>query len=872
MMKHTGKSCCLLALALATLVGPGLPTTGWAQTMDSIVVTTRKQEENLQSVPIAVQAFDAEQIVGLGLYDIEDIARYSPSLQFDSNFGPLDNRITIRGLSQTRGRPSAAILIDGIDVTSESVSFSGTGALLTQRLLDVERIEVVKGPQTTLYGRSAFNGAVQYITRDPSMDGLDLRVAADAGEFGRYSITGAASGPLIGDQLALGVNASWWSEDGFYEHPATSQDVGGGDGWGLATTMLYRPSDTLKLRGRLAYAEDDFDSQAQTTIRHNQELLLTDPANGVADGCTGGVFGGSACGGRIYPILKGSMGDASGRAVSTSLDPRTGEVYPGTTREFARASLLIEWSPDWGTLSSWTGFTDGEDAFFIDGDFDALLVGPVGAQTDESARAQEFDFHEDIQQFSQEIRYASKLDGPVNFSAGALFWHEEYKQIDNSRISDTLAAFGVVPVAPAAAAFPLFESRPTRFEREIDHWSVYASIDWQMTDRWRATLEGRYTDEETSVTGPFALPLGACVDNFGFACTAPSFPDVADLLNFFSGAPLDTGFIRANPQGYLTDSASGDFFTPKLTVEYTASDSTLVYGSIAKGIKPGGISSVTAGSYFDADADGTADEYRFDEEKLWVYELGVKASLLDGRLITNAAAFYQDYTDKQVSSRGFASENSAFETGLIRNAGEAEILGLELEAYWQATDNLFLSAGYTWLDTEYTDYVIDTTSAIGALRAGNCTVQADPVSGTPECLVSRTGNEIERTPEHSLVFGGRYQRPLGIAGLDWFVGGDGIYQGERYIDESNTKKLDSYWLANIRLGVATGKWSLMVYVNNVFDDDTIRSGVDAGGFVDATLTPGSFAGTFSPADVLVATLPDPRHWGLRFSYGFSTGQ
>ncbi len=847
-------------LCLSLIASSALTSTASAA-IDEVVVTTRKRAESLQSVPIAVQAFTADQIERFGIADIADVAKLSSSLQFDSNFGPLDNRVTIRGLSQTRGRPSAAILVDGIDVTTESVSFNGTGALLTQRLLDVERIEVVKGPQSALYGRSAFNGAVQYITRDPSMDGMEARASIDIGDYGRYELKGAVSGPVVDDKFALGLNANWWSEDGFYEHPATLEDVGGGEGWGLATTFVFEPNDTLKLRGRLAYADDEFDTAAQTTIRHNKELLLTDPANGVAAGCTGMVFSASACAGRIYPILEGNIGDASGRDVSTSLNPRTGGVYPGTERSYFRASLYAEWDLDSITLSSWTGYTEGEDSFFIDGDFDADLIGPVGNQTDASTRAQEFDFEDDTKQFSQEIRLATKLDGPVQFTLGGLYWTEEINQIDNSRIVDS---FGMGPTNPA---LPFVELRPTYFDRETDHWSVYGSVDWAINDQWTAIFEGRYTSEETSVTGPYAVPLGACLDSFGFGCTAPSFPDAGDLFAFAMGgaAALPTGVIRANPQAYLTEKVDDNFFTPKVTIEYSPNDDMLLYAYIARGIKPGGVSSVSAGSYFDADADGTANEFKFDQEKLWVYEAGMKSTWADGRLQTNVAAFFQEYDDKQVTSRGLASPTAAFETGLVVNAGAAEIWGVELETQWQPNDNWLFGASYTFLDTEYTDFVIDTTSPTQALRSGNCTVVPDPDTATPECLVSLTGNEIERTPKHALNLTGRYQRPIGNGDLNWFFEGNSSFQGKRFIDESNTKRMDDYWLTDLRTGIETDRWSVLAYVNNVFDDDTIRSGVDAGGFVDATLTPGTFGFTFAPADNLIASLPDPRHWGVRAS-------
>jgi len=843
------------------------PLTGWSA-LEEIIVTARKREETLQSVPIAIQAFTGDQIQRFGITDISDVAQFTPSVQFDSNFGPLDNRITIRGLSQTRGRPSAAILVDGIDVTSESVSFSGTGSLLTQRLLDVERIEVVKGPQSALYGRSAFNGAVQYITRNPSLEALEGHASVDIAEFGRRELKGSISGPLITDTLALGFNATVWNEDGFYRHPATLERVGGGDGWGLAATVLFEPSERLRLRGRMEYSDDTFDSQAQTTIRHNQQLLLTDPENGVLAGCTEGVFAASACNGRLHPILRGNMGNADGRSVSTSLNPRTGKAYPGSERSFFRASLQAEWSEDWGTITSWTGFTDGESSFFIDGDFDAVLVGPIGNQTDESGRAQEFEFDDDIRQLSQELRYTTKLDGPLQVTVGGLYWYEKIQQEDNSRISDVFAAFIPDPIGPAAEAFPFFQEQPTFFTRNTDHWSLYAALDWEVTERWKVTVEGRYVDEKTEVTGPVALPVGACFDSFGFACSAPSFPDVGDLLAFFQGNPLPEGVIRRNSQGYLTDSASSSYFTPKITVEFSASDDLLAYGYIARAIKPGGLSAVTSGAYFDPDGDGTANEYRYDEEKLLVVEGGLKSTWLDGRLQANLAAFHQRYTDKQVSTRGIACEDCEFETGLVSNAGRAEIIGVELDVIWRPLDELTLMAAYTYLDSEYKSFSVRSTSPMAALRAGNCTVQEAPITGTPECLLDLSGNKIERTPDHALSLSGIYQRGLGLYGLDWFVEGNGNYQGKRYIDESNTKQLDDYWIANFSVGLIGENWTAAVYVRNAFDDNTIRSGVDAGGFVDATLIPGTFGSTFSPADNLVSILPDPRYWGIRASYRF----
>jgi outer membrane receptor protein involved in Fe transport len=137
---------------------------------EEMIVTTRKSEENLQKVPIAVDVITAEDIATKGITSTADVAKYLPSMQFDQGFAPQDTRIVIRGLSPTRGRQNVAVLLDGIDITSQSIQSNGGTLLINPRLFDAERVEVVKGPQNALYGRTAFAGAINYVSRQPTDD------------------------------------------------------------------------------------------------------------------------------------------------------------------------------------------------------------------------------------------------------------------------------------------------------------------------------------------------------------------------------------------------------------------------------------------------------------------------------------------------------------------------------------------------------------------------------------------------------------------------------------------------------------------------------------------------------------------------------
>ena len=199
------RNACTGIGAVAVAISPLLasfPISGWAQ-IEEIVVTSRKREESLQDVPFAVTAFTAEEIERKAIRDLSDLTKLSPSVVFDTSFGPADTRIAIRGLANTLGRSNVAFLVDGIDVTTENFIAPGSGLLANRRLLnDVERIEILKGPQSALYGRAAFNGAISYITKEPG-DEFEGQVRIDAAENGFYQMDAAVGGPVVRDVFGL---------------------------------------------------------------------------------------------------------------------------------------------------------------------------------------------------------------------------------------------------------------------------------------------------------------------------------------------------------------------------------------------------------------------------------------------------------------------------------------------------------------------------------------------------------------------------------------------------------------------------------------------------------------------------------------------
>ena len=202
-------SALVAGVCAATLVAPL-----FAQELEEIIVVARKREESLQAVPISITTFSEEDLAVQGIDSLEDIARQTAGVIFDKGFSPQDTRVVMRGLSPSRGRPNVAILLDDVDISSESIRTAGSSLSVNLRLIDIERIEVVRGPQSALYGRSAFGGAIHYVTRRPSagtprksLDGLvrgrqarNYRLgkrAADRQFFRRVQFRGLERGWLL---------------------------------------------------------------------------------------------------------------------------------------------------------------------------------------------------------------------------------------------------------------------------------------------------------------------------------------------------------------------------------------------------------------------------------------------------------------------------------------------------------------------------------------------------------------------------------------------------------------------------------------------------------------------------------------------------
>ena len=832
----------LIAIGLATVSGQsaaqdsgGASAGAGTAALEEIVVSARKRDENLQEVPIAVDVLDRSAIEKLNINDISDVTKYSPSVIFDQGFAAQDTRITIRGLAPTRGRQNVAVLIDGIDITGQAVQTNGGSLLTNTRLFDIERVEVLKGPQNALYGRTAFAGAINYVTKDPSRDGVDAQFYGDVGNNSRYDGRFAISAPLIEDKLFGGINIAGWNDDGHYDNSVTGNEIGGRDGWGISGNLVWDIDERFTAKLRLEYTDEDIEQSPYVAISPQTPVAIPPQAFVTPPGGTAPVLSPDAP--PAINSVVGTLPDGDTLSPTLSENPRTLNDYPGVEREVTRGSLILDYELGRLTLLSLTGFADAEVFSFEDARRDGSVIGSnVGG---------EFWAQDDTEQFSQEFRVQSDADRTVAWTVGALYWTEDVDFNDGSVNCINVPA--PIDCAPSIAATDGATRFADPWERDTTHWSVYGLIDWNITDNWQLSLEGRYVDEELEVTGPDRTGTPSPFDDRPRAI-GPAFMQTAIQPRY----------------GDIKSKVDDDFFAPKATLRWTPTDSMMYYGSIARAYKPAGISIVAALTGFNPDVS------EFDQEELTAYEIGAKTGWLNDQLLLNAALFYQDFSDKQVSTQQIVGGTLL---PVPVNASAADIYGLELEANWAATDNLDLYASYTYLDSEYDSFSTNSTGAGSISRAGNCGVFVENTAIGPRsvCELDLSGNELEFVANNSLLAGFEYRRGL-TSDMDWFVGGDYIFQDDRYLNPENTVKLDSYETVDLRLGVSTETWNALLYVNNAFEDDAIKSSF---GNTDnrqlavfgPPFTPnGPF--TFWLPSNQTPILPDEREYGLRFVYNF----
>ena len=825
-MKHSHKSSIRLFSAFFAIV---FAISSVAQ-IEEIKVTARKKAENLQDIPVQVDVISAQEIERAGITSLEDIAKMSASMVFDNGFSQSDTRITLRGLSPIRGRQNVAVLQDGVDLSSENLTIGGGTSLINSRLFDLERVEVVKGPQSALYGRSAFAGAINYVTKKPTQENQSSISATIASES-EMDLRASWSGG-INENTAVGVNFASWSRDGYHDNLVSGQPVGGEEGIAGSITFNYEPSEDFSLVTRFEYTDDDFEPAAQ--YQQSGTTMLPIPANAIAPVNTCIIPTPTMClayytsGKVISPLVTHmpanvgalpNVDDIGGAQLA--INPRTGKDYPGADREIQKFSMTAVKEFENVTFTSITGLMEGDVFTFEDPQYRGTTRGPT--QFGEIW----YDQHTELN--SQEFRVQSNTDGPFQWTLGLQLWEQEMQLDDKS--FNTFTYLNMRPwFAPAFLNAPLamyhgdasdtqgaicapgteggefagcLDRGGSYWERDSDHKSVYAMLEYDISDSWALSVEARYSEEDEKTCGSDG---GGTVDPNGVGFAGP-------------------GQSSVNPSMWTVQICGDheeDMTTPKVTLTHFASDDFTFYGSLAQAKKPGGISTVTGGGF----GMYNPEDNRFEAEEMTVYELGMKSTMMGGKMRFNADIFLQDFTDKQTATQVVNPETGILQSRTT-NASKAEVKGLELDVQYFINDNLSATLSYTHLNAHYSDFTRLTAGASNLANAGNCTIYTDS-GGKSTCSIDLSGNPLENAPPNSMVLGLNYNWEASN-GATWVAEADIMFQDDRYIDSFKRVYLEGYYKVDLRLGYVTDNLEITAFIDNAFDDTSTRSGF---GFTD----------------------------------------
>lgn len=825
--------------------------------MEPVIVTARRVTENLQEVPLTIRVISEEEITRANVRGMADIARLTAGLTYDIGGFPNDTRPAVRGMQSERGRPSVAVMIDSIDLSGENLAIAGGTAGVVTSILDIERIEVVKGPQSTLYGRNAFGGAINYISKRPQFEreiGGSVEIAEGDTMEARLSLTG----PLIADTLAYRVNLASRASDGRFTNPVNGGALGGEDFLGGAFSLRATPLKGLDVTSRIQVSETD-QTDLPTAFLFADERVPVPGGTFTAGppgtpptpcpeslvGLPGAVV--TACTrGTILGPIEASIDD-----VQMGLNPLTGAPPAGMDVDQTVGSIDARWETEAGEFRYLFGYHRNESLIETDGDF-TDFPGPPGFVFSLSA----------LQQLTYENEHTDHtvmwLHSFDNFDVllGAQVFDEESTLLNNSK-------FWLRNPASPLAGPPFFFANmaevnefPAFFTRDTEYQALFGRLRWEVTDTLRLGLEARQNEDEISYT----LPGWRLQDTSLSRLTPVCLPDLAQGATFMGvpgpGVP-PPGTVVACPR---SETVSFSEFTPRMTVDWQATDAALVYGSVARGYKPGGFN-VNEVSEF------TGQGYL--PEFVTAYELGVKTEWFNRRLIVNSDIYFNDYTDQQigVQRNQVGSGGSVLAVPGILNAAAVETSGFELNADWWMQNGLRLTLGYAYTKAEFDTYVQGPPPGSTAEDFAACGVP-DGQTSSPQFRAEAgnlcadfSGNAVPKSPEHALNLNAFYSQEFGGRGDSWFVEATGRYRSKRFVDEANLSWTPAYTIVDLTAGVEFEHVTLTAFVRNLADDDTIQS-------AQRQVNPGSPEG-FAPGRAIVAYLPEPRTFGVRAAVSFN---
>jgi outer membrane receptor protein involved in Fe transport len=778
--------------AIAVAVASGLAAMPLqAQMLEEVIVTATKRAVGMQDVPIALSVMTGEKIAEAGIGSLEDLAVFMPNVHIAE--GSSSDSIFIRGIGSGINfgfEQSVGTFIDGI--------YFGRAQASRSAFVDIERVEILKGSQSTLFGKNTIAGAINITTAKPTNEFEGSIALTAEPEFGGQSATLTLSGPIsdnFGARLVIKAEeADGWMDNGFSGEDEQEKDNQVG-----RLTLAWQPTDQLDIGFK-------YESGTSDTTGTNEVISVATPAA-------------TAIYTTVDPNFAQNSGFGYNKSEATFGSPRRGEAFHDSDWDIS--TLTIEWALGEHTLKSITGYVDYSFETARDSDYSAIQG--IHRERDESHK-----------QFTQEFLLTSPESDSFEYLAGLYYQDEE---LEHARFTDiSLSNFFAAGVAlPGVLGIPdgdLDATGHNTFNQDAQTLSAFFQGTFHLSDSLRLIAGIRYSEDEKKfdksaqignfLSGPneFRADDGGLVEAvydaflnlttphvFGNGTSEVCSGDSAAVTQAAIGNP-QTSYLNCVTAPLNTERKE-DHITGDLTIQWDFSNDTMLYAKYGNGYKAGG---------FDEDnARGNILTEEYEDEESESIELGAKMDLWEGRGRLNIAVFHSEFDDVQVST---FDGTAGFVVG---NAAESEVDGIELDGMFAVSDEITIFGGLAFLDAKYKSY-----------EDGACTSQQTidhAAAGNPRssCVNDLSGERLQFAADVSANFGITYTTEI-TDSLELGLSSDVLYTDDfdTAADGDPILEQESYTKINARISLADvdGTWSIALLGKNLTDKTTSAWGND----------------------------------------------
>lgn len=758
------------------------------QGVDEIVVTAQKREQSLQDVPIVVTAVSAQLLQDSGVRDIKDLTVLTPGLLVTSTSNETSTTARIRGVGTVGDNAglesSVGVVIDGVYRPRNGVGFGDLG--------EMQRIEVLKGPQGTLFGKNTSAGVINIITKQPTFS-FGANGELTAGNYGAIGASASVNGPIVEDKVAGRLYVAKRERDGFYDVKT---------GKGPRTESQDQTQDFWSTRGQLLFTPND-----------RVDVKLIGDYTKREEFCCLGV---QIINGATAPLVAALAGASGGLASPPNPWSRLAYANRATDQKVTDQGLSAE--VNWKTpylggakLTSITAVRDWDYVAGQDSDFTTADIIYRPANGDQGNQ---------FKQFSQELRLAGQTD-KVNWLVGAFYAKEDltskagllYGSDFENFLSGLLGNLPLSAITGRAAGTIYAAGAGNRdvYEQEGTTWALFTNNSIQVNEKFELTLGLRYTKDEKTLDARYSN-----IDN-GVGCAAIS---KWASLAASPGPASRTAIAGAACQAFTNPAYNGltnqrsrseDAWSGTVKAAYRINPEILTYASYARGYKAGGYNLDRVAQPFGLPGSANAAnslkpvlDTSFKGEFVDSYEAGFKSTLLDRSLLLNATIFNQKFTDFQLN----AFNGLFFQ---VQSVPEVTSSGVDTDVIWLASKALTIQGGATYSDTSY---------ASGKNRA---------LLGASASTARLPGARLSLAPLWSASTSVTYERPIGN-----LVGRANL--GAKYSSSYNTgsdlnpvKMQEGYVVTNgrISLGTADDRWAVELWAQNMLDQKYYQVAYDA---------------------------------------------